>query len=171
MLMPMSRDPLPIDAATDGMLHLSGPPPLPSLLTPLQAWHERRHLEIMALRGFDDVRRAHNAVFINLPAEGARLTELSDEADMSKQAMGELVDDLEDKGYVERVRDPTDGRAKLIVWAARGRRAHVATLDAFGEIETELALLADKGTIDTLRETLIAIHAALRANDGSVKLD
>lgn len=49
--------------------------------------------------GFDDVRRAHNAVFVNVPAEGRRLTDLADDADMSKQAMGELVDDLVDEGF------------------------------------------------------------------------
>lgn len=146
------------------MLLEPGPPPLPALLAPLQAWHERRHLEIMATQGFDDVRRAHNAVFVNLPSEGIRLTGLADEADMSKQAMGELVDDLEAKGYVERTPDPTDGRAKLIVWAARGLRAHEATLEAFAEIETELVAAAGPDVVAEFRSALLAIHAGLRGD-------
>lgn len=162
MLAVMPRDRSQLDAATDGMLREPGPAPLPALLSPLQAWHERRHLDLMAARGFDDVRRAHNAVFVNLPAEGARLTDLSDEADMSKQAMGELVDDLEAKGYVERIPDPTDGRAKLIVWAERGKSAHRATLEAFAEIEAELSAAAGAEAVGQLRAALLDIHAGLR---------
>jgi len=116
----------------------------------------------MAAQGFDDVRRAHNAVFVNLPADGARLTELSNDADVSKQAMGELVDDLEAKGYVARIPDPTDGRAKLIVWAARGESAHRATLGAFAEIEAELSSAAGAQAILELRTALVAIHTGLR---------
>lgn len=158
----MADDRSPIDAATDGLLRTPGPPPLPALLTPLQAWHERRHLELMAERGFDDVRRAHNAVFANLPADGARLTDLAGEAGMSKQAMGELVDDLEAKGYVERIPDPADGRAKLIVWAARGTRAHDATVEVFAAIEAELTAAAGSDAVDRLRSSLLAIHTGLR---------
>lgn len=78
---------------------------------PLLDWFEARHLELMAEAGFDDVRRAHDVVFVHLPAEGRRLTELADAGEMSKQAMGELVDDLVAKAYLERVPDPTHGRA------------------------------------------------------------
>jgi DNA-binding MarR family transcriptional regulator len=107
------------------------------------------------------VRRAHNAVFVNLPADGLRLTDLADEAGISKQAMGELVDDLETKGYVERLPDPTDGRAKLIMWADRGRRAHEETLRVFEAIESEIALAAGADAVAALRSALLAIRAGL----------
>lgn len=150
-----------MESATDGLLQGPGAPPLPALLSPLHAWHERRHLELMADRGFDDVRRAHNAVFVNLPADGIRLTGLAEEAGLSKQAMGELVDDLESKGYVERVPDPSDGRAKLIVWADRGLRAHNATLEAFAAIEVELRAAAGDDAIADLRRSLVAVRRGL----------
>ena len=115
----------------------------------------------MAAAGFDDVRRAHNSVFVNLPAEGRRLTGLADAADMSKQAMGELVDDLVDKGYLAREPDPTDGRAKLIVWADRGERAHRATLEAFATIEHELGEVFGHDRLGELRDGLFALVRAL----------
>lgn len=128
-----------VDPATEGLLGVPGAPPLPGLLRPLLDWYETRHLELMAQRGFDDVRRAHNAVFVFVPGGGIRLTDLAEAADISKQAMGELVDELVDKGYFERVSDPTDGRAKLIVWAERGQQAHRATMAVFSRLEQELA--------------------------------
>ena len=54
------------------------------------------------------VRPAHGAVFAQLGPEGARLTELARGAQMSPQAMGELVDELEKLGYVRRRPDPRD---------------------------------------------------------------
>lgn len=116
----------------------------------------------MASAGFDDVRRAHNAVFVNLPEAGRRLTELADAADMSKQAMGELVDDLVAKGYLERTSDPTDGRAKLIVWADRGRRAHDATLDAFAALEGEVADAFGCDRYESLHAELLALVVTMR---------
>jgi DNA-binding MarR family transcriptional regulator len=73
--------------------------------------------------GFDDWTLAQVRVFQRLPPDGSRLTDLADQAQMSKQSAGVLVDQLERLGYVRRVPDPTDGRARLIVIEERGRRA------------------------------------------------
>jgi DNA-binding MarR family transcriptional regulator len=52
---------------------------------------------------------------------------------MTKQSAGVMVDQLERLGYVRRVPDPTDGRARLIVIEERGRRAiEVATATVEG---------------------------------------
>jgi len=60
-------------------------------------------------------RPAHSGVFAHIDLDGTRLTDLANRANMTPQAMGELVDDLERLGYVRRVPDPGDRRAKLIV--------------------------------------------------------
>ena len=73
--------------------------------------------------GFDDWTLAQVRVFQRLAPDGSRLTDLADQAQMSKQSAGVLVDQLERLGYVRRVPDPTDGRARLIVIEKRGRRA------------------------------------------------
>lgn len=56
----------------------------------------------------------HSAVFAQLGPEGARLTDLAKRAGMTPQAMGELVDELEQLDYVRREPDPVDRRAKLV---------------------------------------------------------
>ena len=61
-----------------------------------------------------------SSVIIHLDIEGSRLTDLADRAGMTKQAMGKLVDELESVGYVYRVADPEDGRAKIVCFAKTG---------------------------------------------------
>jgi DNA-binding MarR family transcriptional regulator len=54
---------------------------------------------------------------------GNRLTELAESAQVTKQTAGVLIDQLEALGYVERVPDPTDARARIVRLARRGRDA------------------------------------------------
>src|SRR5690348_3263383 len=65
----------------------------------------------LAEAGFDDLTPAHTAVFQHIETDGSRLTDLARRAQMTKQSMGYLVDNLERLGYLERRPDPTDRRA------------------------------------------------------------
>jgi DNA-binding MarR family transcriptional regulator len=73
--------------------------------------------------GREGIRPAHLQVFGVIKAEGTRLTDLAAWAGMSLSAMAELVDGLEQLGYVERRRDSRDGRAKLVLLTDSGWRA------------------------------------------------
>jgi DNA-binding MarR family transcriptional regulator len=75
---------------------------------------EAELLEGLAADGYV-IRAKHGSVLANVDAEGTRLTELARRAGIGKPAVSELVDELETMGYVERVGDPTDGRAKLVI--------------------------------------------------------
>src|ERR1700712_1722614 len=93
---------------------------------------EDRIFRSLRRAGFDDWTLAQLRVFQRVAPAGSRLTDLADQAQMSKQSAGVLVDQLELLGYVRRIPDPTDGRARLIVIEPRGRRAvtvAMATLD------------------------------------------
>jgi DNA-binding MarR family transcriptional regulator len=81
---------------------------------------------------------SHSAVFAQIRPEGSRLTALARGANMSPQAMGELVDELEELGYVERKPDPTDRRAKLIVLTLRGQQCIAAGIATVQGIESRL---------------------------------
>lgn len=75
-------------------------------------------------RGFPDLRPADAAVFLAIDRRnGSRVSDLATGAHVSKQGMMAHVDDLEERGYVRRIPDPSDGRAKLVRLTARGRRA------------------------------------------------
>jgi DNA-binding MarR family transcriptional regulator len=74
-------------------------------------------------RGYPDVRAGHAALFLHIDRRsGTRLTELARRARITKQGMMQLVDDLEARGYVRRVPDEHDARAKVVRLTARGRR-------------------------------------------------
>jgi DNA-binding MarR family transcriptional regulator len=108
----------------------------------------------LASAGYDDQRPAHNAVFANVPPEGIRLTELAQRAGMSKQAMAELVSDLETLGYLQRRSDPNDGRAKLIEFTERGWASVALALDAFKQIERDFARRVGRQEMRNLRGTI-----------------
>ena len=85
--------------------------------------------------GYADIRPTHGCVFRFVRDEGMRLTELARLAGMTKQSVGELVDDLVDLGYVERIPDPEDRRAKLICLTDRGIEAQRVGFGLLGDIE------------------------------------
>ena len=89
---------------------------------------------------------AHSAVFAQIDPEGSRLTDLAKRANMSPQAMGELVDELEEMGYVVRRPDPTDRRAKLITLTEKGHDCIAAGTATIDGIEQQLVdLLGERG--------------------------
>jgi DNA-binding MarR family transcriptional regulator len=81
---------------------------------------------------------SHSAVFAQISPQGSRLSALARGANMSPQAMGELVDELEELGYVERQPDPTDRRAKLIMLTPRGHECIAAGIATIQGIESRI---------------------------------
>jgi DNA-binding MarR family transcriptional regulator len=89
---------------------------------------------------------SHSAVFAQIGSDGSRLVDLARRANMTPQAMGELVDELEDLGYVQRRPDPTDRRAKIIMLTARGRACVAAGISTIQGIEDRItATLGERG--------------------------
>ena len=109
---------------------------------------------------FSDLRAGHGCVFGNIdPESGSRLTELAERALMTKQSVGEVVTDLVQRGYVERVADPSDGRAKIIRLTERGREAYVLGRQLIDDIERDWAERYGEDRISALREALEAVVA------------
>jgi DNA-binding MarR family transcriptional regulator len=80
-------------------------------------------VERLRAGGFEDTTAAHHPLFENIDPGGTRLTVLAARAGMTHQSMGELVGVLEQRGYVERLSDPSDRRARLVALTPRGRAA------------------------------------------------
>ena len=111
-------------------------------------------LASLSAAGFQNLRMSHEAVFSYMPERGTRLTELARRARITKQSMGELVRELEDLGYVERVRDPVDGRAWIIQYTEKGRRADVIGVQTVADFERRWADVVGASEMATLRSTL-----------------
>ena len=101
----------------------------------------------------------HSAVFAQIHPDGTRLSDLARGANMTPQAMGEVVDELEDLGYVTREPDPTDRRAKLIVLTALGRDCVDAGQRTIVDLESRLTELLGKRGHQTLRTLLTKLLA------------
>ena len=81
---------------------------------------------------------SHSAVFAQINPAGSRLSELARRANMSPQAMGELIDELESLGYLIRQPDPRDRRAKLIVLTRKGKACVEAGQATIENLEDEI---------------------------------
>lgn len=82
---------------------------------------EARAYAAAVAAGADNLTVAQARLLARVGDEGTRLVELADRALVTKQTAGHLVDQLERRGYVERVRDPSDGRARLVRLTERSR--------------------------------------------------
>jgi len=103
---------------------------------------------------------SHSAVFAQIDPAGSRLSELARGANMSPQAMGELVDELESLGYVVRRPDPRDRRAKLIVLTRKGKACVEAGRITIQNLEDEITRRLGQQGHDRLRRMLEKLLAA-----------
>jgi DNA-binding MarR family transcriptional regulator len=104
--------------------------------------------------GYGDIRPTHGCVFRFVHDEGMRLTELATLADMTKQSVGEVVDDLHARGYVERIPDPVDRRAKLIRLTEKGEQAQAVGFGLFAQLENRWADRYGPDRLAQLRDLL-----------------
>lgn len=104
-------------------------------------------------------RPAHSSVFAHIDLAGTRLTTLAARANVTPQAMGELVDDLEARGYLTRRPDPADRRAKLIELTAAGQDCLRAAFGVIAGIESRLGSLLGPAALVELRRSLRRIIA------------
>ncbi|KAF0967675.1 MULTISPECIES: MarR family winged helix-turn-helix transcriptional regulator [Gordonia] len=81
---------------------------------------ERRVMARLADAGADDITLAQSRVVQRLAPEPMRLTDLAEQAGVTKQTAGGIVDQLEAAGYLMRVPDPSDRRARLVTLSDRG---------------------------------------------------
>jgi DNA-binding MarR family transcriptional regulator len=108
---------------------------------------------------YNDIRVSHGCVFGNIDPDGSRLTDLAERAHMTKQSVGEATTELERRGYVERVPDPDDGRAKIIRLTERGHQAQALGRRIIDEIELDWAERFGDERVAALRDALEAIAA------------
>lgn len=111
------------------------------------------------------LRASHTALFPHLTAEGVRGAELAKKLGVTKQAVSQLVAELEYWGVVEQVEDPNDGRAKLVRFTPKGQEGLLQGLAVLSELEQELAEQIGKRRMQELHAALLALEGALTGGD------
>jgi DNA-binding MarR family transcriptional regulator len=122
---------------------------------------------------YPGLRSAHLIVFQTLdhPPGGTRLTELAERAQITAQSMGELVDALEQGGYVHRIPDPSDRRAKLICYTERGWAAHERGGAIVATLQAEWAGRLGREKFEQLLALLQELHDSLQTHPDRADAD
>jgi DNA-binding MarR family transcriptional regulator len=126
-------------------------------LRTLTAEHHRR----LDAAGYPDLRPGSGNVFEHIGADGSTVAAMAERAGISPQAMVQIVDALQACGYVERVPDPTDRRAKIVRLTARGQTADRTARENLRAIEAEWADRLGEDRFRQLRASLADLVAAL----------
>jgi DNA-binding MarR family transcriptional regulator len=136
-----------------------GPPLIGALLrAPVDAIHARM-LDALRDAGFADMVPAHFAVFRYPSPEGRRPSDAAADAGMTRQAMGYLLGQLEEFGYLTREDDPADQRSKRIRLTERGYAVVHTIREAVRAIESELEIELGQDELAQLRRLLINLNA------------
>lgn len=111
--------------------------------------------------GYDDLNPAHIGAFRYPTLDRQRPTELADQLQITKQSVNDLLAHLEQRGYVTREPDATDGRARIIRLTAKGRRLEKSVNGAARAAEAEIAELLGPREFSQLRHALEVLVAKL----------
>jgi DNA-binding MarR family transcriptional regulator len=117
-------------------------------------------LERMHSSGYPEFHSPHVAAISWIEPGGIRLTELAVRVGVGAPALSEVVNQLEEMGYVRRRPDPADGRAKLIVATAKGEKVRRTLIRENIRLHEYLAQVVGKRRFDDVlstMETLIAL--------------
>lgn len=121
---------------------------------------QSRVIEIMVHAGYPEMRLAYVNLTRNLDIEGTTITELANRAAMTKQAMGELVDQCEKIDIVERTADPKDRRVWIVKFTSRGLIWLNELKNAVTQVETEMIEVIGKPAFRALGDSLRAYNRA-----------
>jgi DNA-binding MarR family transcriptional regulator len=124
-------------------------------------------------RGFADLGASFGYVLRALAAEALTATQLATRLHLTPQGAAKIVDDMVRRGYVERVVDPRDGRARRLVLAQRGQQAldqarafHAAFERRLGDTQG----IERAGQLRVILEALVADEAGGATTDTSSRL-
>lgn len=126
----------------------------------------QRTLVHLHAHGFTELRPIHTALLRNIDAGGTRITEIGERSSMTKQAVGQLIKECERLGYLRTNGDPTDRRAKIVRYTAKGERFLASLPQVVRAATQDIEAVIGRERMDALGETL----AMLVANDTTLPI-
>ena len=119
---------------------------------------EARVMAVLAASGADDITLAQSRLLQRLDPRGIRLTDLAEQARVTKQTAGALVDQLERAGYVLRTADPSDARARLVTLSDKGEALCQTAWSEVARIEREWREFLGDKTFQQMHDALLALR-------------
>ncbi|MGH3658360.1 MAG: MarR family winged helix-turn-helix transcriptional regulator [Micromonosporaceae bacterium] len=115
----------------------------------------------MADAGYGDLRPIHGMAFQILRGPGRTSSELAERLGVTKQAAGQLVDDLEKRGYVRRQPHPAGGRRRLVALTDAAHRHLTVAGNVLHDLEGEVAQEVGQDELAKLRSDLSRVIGAM----------
>ncbi len=112
---------------------------------------------ISLVPGRPALRRSHTALLPHIDLGGTRVTDLAERLGVTKQAVSQLLDDLEACGVVARTTDPVDARAKRVVFTETGKKGLLEGLEVLRALEADLTRALGPTTMAGLREGALGV--------------
>ncbi|HWF27822.1 MAG TPA: MarR family transcriptional regulator [Mycobacterium sp.] len=129
-------------------------PALVNLVTASGAPHLRA---AFAAAGLDGIRPAQSLALVPLAAGGLHASDLAERLRVSRQAVAQAITGLERHGYVTRVPDSLDARARIIELTPRGRQALRVMRSNALELEKRWQQVLGERRLAEFRETLLTL--------------
>ncbi len=109
-------------------------------------------------------------VIPNLPVAGLGMSELAARLRLTLQRTGQLVQRLEEDGYVERMPDESDGRAKRVVYTKRGEKLVADIDEILEELSEQFAAILGKRGFERLCRELTDLDHAVNGADAPLRV-
>jgi DNA-binding MarR family transcriptional regulator len=118
-------------------------------------------------RGHKGLKLNWDTVFLNLDfRDGSRIVDLAQINGLTKQAMSQIVAEIEQQGYVAKKDDPNDGRARKIKLTAKGKKMVQDSMESYSELEAEYEALIGREKLDLFQE-IAAELVRMKTSTGS----
>lgn len=113
----------------------------------------RQLMQKSAERGHKGLKLNWDTVFLHLDfRNGSRVVDLAQANGLTKQAMSQIVAEIEQQGYIAKKDDPSDGRARKLKLTTKGKKLIQDSLEAYAEVEDEYAALIGREKLELFKE-------------------
>ena len=113
-------------------------------------------------RGWNNVTRSQSLILSNIAFGVRRASQLARNLGVTRQAISQMLAEMERKGLVASQSDPSDGRAQIVNFSKQSQGIRNDAMELLARIESEIAERIGKRKFD-------ALTAALRSDWGSTE--
>lgn len=128
--------------------------------------NERALARVQAVPRYQALKPRHLSVIPHVDLKGTRVTELAERLQITKQGVGQIVDEMQAFGMLHRIPDPEDGRAKLVCFTDQGREWLFDGLTILSTVEADLKEVLGQAELTRLRRSLLKVVHALQEDEG-----
>jgi len=142
--------------------------PTARLVLKLFRGFEQSLLEQLASQGITDVTPSHLNILRHLNNQGMMISQLAQDAALSKQLVGRIVKELAAKGYLKITEEQNDRRIKFVSYTKKGTTLIRLAVEIVDAVEQQYKTTLGKAGYEQFRNALTqlsAIHSRQEKHD------